>query len=231
MIEASPRAPAALRRKAGIHRVLRVRDLSPGAFVLRFSREGLAFRAGQWVNLGLPRGRDRREYTLYSSPRDGFLEVLVREIPEGRLSPALRQCRPGDELEVDGPYGSFSIVQGSSASTHFLFVATGTGVSPFHCFVRDDPGLNYILVHGVRDAAELYDPDVFAPDRYIPCISGGRGEGKGYAGRVTSWLAERPVEISRYCYLCGNSDMIYEVYALLRERGVPRSSIFAEVYF
>ena len=109
----------------------------PGAFVLRFSREGLAFRAGQWVNLGLPRGTDRREYTLYSSPRMRFLEVLVKEIPEGRLSPALRLCRPGDELEVDGPHGSFSIVQGSRSSARFLFVATGTGVSPFHCFVRD----------------------------------------------------------------------------------------------
>ncbi len=138
---------------------------------------------------------------------------------------------PGNELEVDGPHGSFSIVQGSRSSARFLFVATGTGVSPFHCFVRDCPGLNYILLHGVRDAAELYDREVFVPDRYIPCISGGRSEGEGYAGRVTSWLAERPVEISRYCYLCGNSDMIYEAYALLRERGVPRSRIFAEVYF
>ena len=83
----------------------------------------------------------------------------------------------------------------------------------------------------MRDAAELYDRDGFVPDRYFPCISGGRGEGKDYAGRVTSWLAERPVETSRYCYLCGNSDMIYEAYALLRESGIPRSRIFAEVYF
>jgi ferredoxin--NADP+ reductase/benzoate/toluate 1,2-dioxygenase reductase subunit len=39
------------------------------------------------------------------------------------------------------------------------------------------------------------------------------------------------LETSRYCYLCGNSDMIYEAYALLRKRGVPHSRIFAEVYF
>jgi len=39
------------------------------------------------------------------------------------------------------------------------------------------------------------------------------------------------VEASRYCYLCGNSDMIYEAYALLRKHGVPHSHIFAEVYF
>ena len=39
------------------------------------------------------------------------------------------------------------------------------------------------------------------------------------------------MEPSRYCYLCGNSDMIYEAYALLRGQGVHSSRIFAEVYF
>lgn len=224
---AAPRAAAA-------HRVLHVCDISKSAFVLRFSREGLVFRAGQWVNLGLPRSRDQREYSLYSSPGDPFLEVLVKEIPEGTVSPALRRCRPGDPLRVDGPHGSFSLVEGTRASARFLFVATGTGISPFHCFARDNPGLEYLLLHGVRDPAELYDSGAFAQDRFVPCISGGPGAesaGPAYAGRVTSWLSEQPVEASRYCYLCGNSDMIYEAYALLRKCGVPHSHIFAEVYF
>jgi len=241
-------------RAAGIHRVLHVRDISASAFVLRFSRENLVFRAGQWVNLGLPRSRDQREYSVYSSPGDPFLEVLVKEIPEGTVSRALRRCRPGDALEVDGPHGSFSLVEGTRTSAQFLFVATGTGVSPFHCFARENPGLDYLLLHGVRDAVELYDSSTFAPDRFVPCISRGHGvlaerarpSGQAgtrvlprgaesaentYAGRVTSYLSERPVEASRYCYLCGNSDMIYEAYSLLRKRGVPHSRIFAEVYF
>ena len=230
----SPRRPAVAPRAAVIHRVLHVRDISKSAFVLRFSREGLAFRAGQWVNLGLPRSRDQREYSLYSSPGDPFLEVLVKEIPEGTVSRALRRCRPGDALEVDGPHGSFSLVEGTRASARFLFVATGTGISPFHCFARDNPGLDYLLLHGVRDPAELYDCDTFAQERFVPCISR-RGITEStrtsYMGRVTSWLSEQPVEASRYCYLCGNSDMIYEAYALLRKRGVPHSHIFAEVYF
>ena len=199
--------------------------------MLRFSREGLSFRAGQWVNLGLPRSRDQREYSLYSSPGDPFLEVLVKEIPEGTVSPALRRCRPGDALEVDGPHGSFSLVEGTRDSPRFLFVATGTGISPFHCFTRGNPGLDYLLLHGVRDAVELYDRDSFAHDRIVPCVSRGSGVGGAYAGRVTSYLSERPVETSRYCYLCGNSDMIYEAYALLRDHGVPHAQIFAEVYF
>jgi len=215
----------------GIHRVLRVLDLSSGAFTLRFSRDGLEFRSGQWVNLGLPGSGDRREYTLYSSPRDSYLEVLVKEIPGGRVSRALRGSRPGDELEVEGPHGAFVLAEGGRAAAGYLFVATGTGVSPFRCFARAEPDLDYLLLHGVRDAAELYGRDGFAPERLVPCISGGRGDASAYPGRVSSYLAGRPVEASRYCYLCGNSDMIYEVYSLLRDRGIPRSRIFAEVYF
>jgi ferredoxin--NADP+ reductase len=215
---------------------MHVRDLSPGAFVLRFSREGLSFRAGQWINLGLPGSRDQREYTLYSSPGDDFLEVLVKEIPEGAVSRVLHRRRSGDALAVDGPHGSFCLVEGRRQPPRFLFLATGTGISPFHSFTRSQPGLDYLLLHGVRSARELYDRAVFDPARLVPCISGeadgetANGE-TAYQGRLTAYLREHPVESSHYCYLCGNSDMIYEAYAILRERGVGSSRIFAEVYF
>jgi ferredoxin/flavodoxin---NADP+ reductase len=230
VIETS-RREAAAPRSARIHRVLQVRDLSPSAFVLRFSRESLDFQAGQWINLGLPRSRDQREYTVYSSPSDEYLEVLVKEIPDGSVSPALRRRRPGDALEVEGPHGSFTLVQGARERARFLFCATGTGVSPFHCFARSSPGLDYLLLHGVRAPEELYDRSVFETPRMIPCVSKGTVPRGAHPGRLTEYLSTHPVDPSLYCYLCGNSDMIYEAYALLRESGVPHSQIFAEVYF
>lgn len=233
------RADRVLSRSA--HRVLEVEDLSSGAFILRFSRDGLDYRAGQWVSLGLPGTGDMREYTLFSSPCDSDLEVLVKEIPRGRVSPALRRCQPGDAVHVDGPRGSFAIDEGAIATARFLFIATGTGVSPFRCFARAYPGLDYRLLHGVRDAVELYGREDFDPVRQTPCISGssspsaarsGEETTRGvYAGRVTAYLADHPVNSACYCYLCGNSDMIYEVFTILRDQGVPRSRIFAEVYF
>jgi ferredoxin/flavodoxin---NADP+ reductase len=225
------RREAAAPRSARVHRVLEIRDVSPSAFVLRFSREGLDFAAGQWINLGLPRSRDQREYTVYSSPAEDFLEVLVKEVPDGTVSPALRRRRPGDALEVDGPHGSFTLVEGPREKARFLFCATGTGVSPFHCFARSAPGLDYILLHGVRGAEELYDRGVFEARRMVPCVSRGMVPPGGHAGRLTAYLSAHPVDPSLYCYLCGNSDMIYEAYTLLRDRGVPHSHIFAEVYF
>jgi ferredoxin--NADP+ reductase len=218
-------------RSVRIHRVVAVRDLSPSAFVLRLTRDDLPFRAGQWINLGLPGSMDQREYSVYSSPDDDFLEVLVKEIPDGAVSGALRRRRAGDELEVDGPHGSFCLVEGRREKPQFLFLATGTGISPFHSMVRSSAGLDYLLLHGVRSAQECYDHAAYEPARLVPCISRDGTGAAVYRGRLTVYLAEHAVEPTRYCYLCGNSDMIYEAYALLRGQGVHSSRIFAELYF
>jgi ferredoxin--NADP+ reductase len=226
-------------RAARIHRVLGRRDLSASSFVLRFSRENLSFSPGQWINVG-PRGmREQREYSIYSSPRDDFLEVLVKEIPGGLVSPALRRCRTGDPIEIEGPHGAFTLVEGTRDSPRFLFCATGTGVSPFHCFAQSNPGLDYRLLHGVRTNGDFPETAVFRPDRYVPCISRcpvartavPETLPRAFPGRLTALLRGEPIDPSTYCYLCGNSDMIYEVYGILKEQGISREHIFAEVYF
>jgi ferredoxin/flavodoxin---NADP+ reductase len=218
-------------RAARTHRVIGRRDISSGTFILRLSREGLSFVPGQWINVGPMGRREQREYSIYSSPGDDFLEVLVKEIPDGLVSPALRRCRPGDPIEVEGPHGAFTLVQGTREPPRFLFCATGTGVSPFHCFTRSLPGLDYRLLHGVRTREDFQETAAFDPYRYHPCVSRGpSGEGAS-PGRLTGILKKEPVDPSAYCYLCGNSDMIYEVYGILKDQGVSREHIFAEVYF
>jgi ferredoxin--NADP+ reductase/benzoate/toluate 1,2-dioxygenase reductase subunit len=209
------------------------RDVSEAAFVLRLERGGLAFRPGQWINLGRVGSLQRREYTIYSPPSEDFLEVLVKEVEGGTVSRDLRRCQAGEVLEVDGPHGSFCI-EPEAASGKFLFIGTGTGVSPFHCLALSHPHLDYLLLHGVRSPQQLYDRETFDLQRLVACISGAErleSEPRVYRGRVTTYLRESPVDPARLCYLCGNSDMIYESYSILRSYGVPASHIFAEVYF
>ncbi len=169
-----------------------------------------------------------REYTIYSAPQEDFLEILVKEVPGGTVSRDLRRCRPGDRLQVQGPLGFFTIGRASRGAP-FLFAATGTGVSPFHCFIRSYPSLDYQLLHGVRYSRELYERDTFDPRRFTGCVT--RGQGGDYRGRVTHLLRENPVHPQTLCYLCGSCDMIYEAFDILRAQGVPREHLFAEVYF
>ena len=215
--------------KDAAHRVHPVRRLSPGVFVLRFDRHDIRFEPGQYVNLGLPGSIARREYSLYSGTGDDFLEVLVTEIPQGLVSGALSRLQPGDALSVEGPYGLFVTDPLERSRARYLFVGSGTGISPFHCLARSYPEIDYLLLHGVRTAEERHDDRSYPPSRYVACVS--RGEGGDYRGRVTGWLRDNPVDPACLCYLCGNADMIYEVFSILRERGVPRNRLFAEVYF
>jgi ferredoxin--NADP+ reductase/benzoate/toluate 1,2-dioxygenase reductase subunit len=212
-----------------ICRVHHVRDLSPSAYVLRFDRGGLLFQPGQYLIVGLQGRRDMREYTIYSSPGEDYLEILVKEIEGGLVSRALRRCRPGDPLAVQGPFGFFTMEEPRLAPGKFLFVASGTGVSPFHCFALSHPNLDYRLLHGVRAGSELYDREVFDPRRFVSCIS--REQSGDYRGRVTAYLREHPVDPESLCYLCGSCDMIYEAFDILRGQGVAPERLFAEVYY
>jgi ferredoxin-NADP reductase len=215
--------------KKPTHRVHHVRRLHHGTFILRLDRHNLPFEPGQHVVLGLAGSMARREYSVYSGARDDFLEVLVREIEGGGVSGALGRCDPGDALSVEGPHGLFITDPVHRASGRYLFVGSGTGISPFHCVALSYPGIDYLLLHGVRTARECSDDSAFEASRYIACVS--RGDGGAYSGRVTDYLRSHPVEPDRLCYLCGNSAMIDETYSLLKDQGVPRDHLFAEVYF
>ena len=219
--------------EAARHAVLALRDLSESAYVLRIERKGLDFEPGQYIHVGPLPGIDRREYSVYSAPGDDFLEILVKEVPEGVVSPSLRRLAAGEHVDVEGPFGFFRIEEGDLAAP-FLFIATGTGISPFHCHTRSRPQLDYTLIHGVRSVTELYDHASYDAGRLVSCISRPEGASvpaRNFRGRVTDWLRENPAPEHCMAYLCGSCDMIYEVYDILGAQGLSSDRIHAEVYF
>jgi ferredoxin/flavodoxin---NADP+ reductase len=118
------------------HLITAVRQLTESTFVMQMERNGLPFKTGQFVILRCPGTIEQREYTVYSGEQDVFLEILVREVTDGKMTPRLKKLEPGDKLEVDGPFGFFRFQPTMFPTQKFLFVATGTGISPFHSFVK-----------------------------------------------------------------------------------------------
>ena len=213
------------------HHVQSIRWVSPSAYVLRLERGDLKFEPGQYLTLGLPGSTARREYSIYSGSDDPFLEVLIKQVEGGTVSHHLARLTPGAALEVDGPFGYFLIPE-SARGRPFLFVASGTGIAPFHCFARSFPGLDYRLLHGVRTATETYDRHRYPHARYLACLSREpAATDAGFAGRVTACLRARPATPGTLCYLCGNSEMIFEAFDILKAGGIPGTDLFAEVYF
>lgn len=196
---------------------------------MRFDRNNLNFKAGQYIRIGIPGSRERREYSIYSGENDDFLEILIKEVITGDISKRLKRLRAGDKLIVEGPFGFFNLNLNEVLTRKFCFIASGTGISPFHSFIKSYPGINYTVIHGVKFIEETYEKDHYESKRYISCTS--RDEKGDFSGRVTKIIPLYPLEDNALFYLCGNSDMVYDVYNLLADRGVSTDNIFTEVYF
>jgi ferredoxin--NADP+ reductase/benzoate/toluate 1,2-dioxygenase reductase subunit len=209
--------------------VLDIRHLTPSAYVLRIDRGTLEFRAGQYISLGIDPGREMREYSIYSGEQDDYLEVLIREVEQGSVSRQLKQLSAGKRIHMAGPFGFFTLSPEIIRDKNILMVASGTGIAPFHSFTRSYPGLNYRIIHGVRYGNESYERESYDQERYILCTS---RDGSGhFHGRVTSYLEQNPIQIETDFDLCGNRNMVHDMYDLLTGQGIMQGNIHAEIYF
>lgn len=212
-----------------LHKVIAVEHLTKHTFSIRIERNGLVFRAGQCVNIGLPNAGVNREYSSYSGESDPELRFLIRAVEGGQVSTRLAQLQPGDFLEVDGAYGLFTIPNPEDRTKQYVFIATGTGIAPFHCFVKSYPWISYRIIHGTSFADECYNRVDYAEGSYVHCVS--REPAGDYHGRVTEFLRKNPQPADAVYYLCGNRNMINDAYDILREQGVSGSNIITEVFF
>ena len=211
-----------------IYRIQEIRELTESAFILRFDRHGLNFMAGQHILIGLEGSSELREYSVYSGEKDDFLEILVKEVETGMVSKQLKKLKVGDPVQVESAVGFFRINK-EDIDKKLLFIASGTGIAPFHSFIKSYPGINHTLLHGIRYSNEAYESESYEDFRYISCVS---KDQKGvFKGRVTDYLKQNRIEENTLVYLCGNSDMILECKDLLEEQGISNESIYTEVYF
>jgi ferredoxin--NADP+ reductase len=206
-----------------------VKILTPSTYVIRFSRNGMKFNPGQHLVVGLPGSDELREYSIYSGIDDPYLEVLIKEIDEGMVSKALKNIAAGDPIRVKGPYGFFLGDAPAAAGSPLLFIASGTGIAPFHSYIRSFPRSDFRIIHGIREMDEAYDMHDYPRDRLTLCTS--RDRAGDFNGRLTDYLKGVEPESGGLVYLCGNSQMIYDAMDILHEKGVPQRNIFTEVYF
>ena len=211
------------------HIVQQIINLTPETFILRLDRRNFNFEPGQYVIIRIPGQNKGREYSIYSGINDPYLDFLVREIPEGGFSRYLRHLLPGSELDIEGPKGYFILDEKTKNGQKALFIATGTGISPFHSYARSYPELKLKIIHGVHFADEDYGRESFDPENYLLCTS--RSDKGDYFGRVTYYLKENQLDPETIYYLCGNSSMIDEVSSILENKGIPARQIRTEVFF
>jgi len=211
------------------YRVEKLIHLTGETFILQLPKNRFSFKAGQHISLSLKGDYQSREYSVYNGENDTNLQILVKEVSGGHVSPKLKNLKPGDWVEVNGPFGHFGLDEKKRDTHLHVFIASGTGISPFHSMIKTYPGLNYRLAHGVRFRSEAYGIEEYERERYILCTS--RDSQGDYNGRLTGYLKKVDFAENTVFYLCGNSHMIFDAMEILKTKGFGRDDIKVEVYF
>jgi CDP-4-dehydro-6-deoxyglucose reductase, E3 len=236
-------------------RLIAARALSPSVRELTFERAGegaFAFEPGQWVSFILwSDGKElRRSYSIASAPNGtGRFDVTVTHVTNGPGSSLLHAMRPGTEVTVIGPQGFFTRPVAKAPPS--LFVATGTGVTPFRCMLgaalaTGDRTPTWLLFGVRREEDILYRDELSAlatahPHfRFVPTLSQPGGEWTGRHGYVQAHVRDLLAELAAlpacggqepHAYICGLQKMVGSVRELLRkEMGLPRERVHTERY-
>lgn len=205
------------------------RQLTKDTFVLKFDKKNFKFKAGQHIAIGLPNSIEHREYSIYNGENDDYLELLIKRVESGTMSKKIQKLKAGDKIKVISPVGYFTICSNSIKSKKFVFIATGTGIAPYHSFIKTYKKLDYKILHGISYHSEAYDKEHYDKSRYIACTS--KDKNGDFNGRVTDYLKQSKINKDAIYYLCGNYEMIDEVHSILINNGIDASNIHSEVYF
>ena len=209
--------------------------------------EPFEFKPGQYVDIRIP-GGDEDEHRSFSMANvangSGELEFMIKRYPGGRFSGLLGDdgLKAGDELEVTGPYGVFTLR--SSSPRRIVFIGGGAGMAPILCLLRsmaqagvDRPAVYY---YGARTANDLFHLDELQAlaERlpqftFVPALSEA-ADGDGWSGEtglitdVVERLEEDMAEVD--AYLCGPPPMVDAALAMLERLGVPESHIYFDKF-
>ena len=173
-------------------------------------------RAGQHVDVRLTAEdgyQAQRSYSISAAPGDPPAVTVVR-LDDGEVSPYLvDEVRPGDELELRGPFGGWFVWEAEHGGPLQL-IGGGSGLAPLMSILRhhrrsgSDADVRLLLsARGPRDvlfAGELVDP-VITYTREAP------PDWAGYARRVDRAMIEEaafPAERSPRVFVCGPTGFV-----------------------
>src|SRR3954453_6639153 len=243
------------RRRPRFHplTVAKVEPLTDDAVAVTFDvpadlAEEYRFRPGQALTLRRVEGdRDERRSYSICAPMGAAPRVGVREVPGGYFSSWLvHEVRPGDEVEVLPPSGTFTA--DLSVPGDHVFVVAGSGITPalsLASTVLRDGESTVTVFYGNRRTNTVMFADELADlkDRYGPRlqlihvlsreprdaeITSGRLDGTRLRALIDALVDAEEVD---HWWLCGPHGMVREARALLAELGVPADRVHQELFY
>jgi propane monooxygenase reductase component len=205
----------------------------------------LRYFPGQYVDITVPEHGVTRSFSMANTPtgRVGTLEFVVKVYPDGRFSSLLADghLSVGDRVEVVGPYGVFTLREGSDA--RIVLVGGGAGMAPILALLRAlaERGTTreVVFYYGARKRRDLCFEDelrelerTLPSFRYVPALSEPEGEDwDGETGFVTDVLKRREDSLTgAHAYVCGPPPMVEAAMPVLAALGVEDRRIYYDKF-
>ena len=192
-----------------------------------------------------------RAYSMANHPaEEGLLLLNIRlalpppgqaQVPPGVVSSWLFSLRPGDTVDVRGPYGHFAV---DASERELVFIGGGAGMAPLRAQILDllqtqHSRRRMSFWYGARSLRELFYADVFEElqqqhDNFSwhPVLSEPRPGDKwsgasGFVHQIAhdEYLASHPAPEDCEYYLCGPPLMVQSTQQMLDELGVAEDNI------
>jgi len=203
----------------------------PHIFELEIQSPGFSFQPGDCVAIFAANGQASRPYSIASPPGQNSLRFVIRRMPGGEVSDYLAGLTPGSLIKISPPFGWFRPGE-KAENAPFVFVATGTGISPFLSYLRAPAPLPPLqLFYGVRQQEDLVEPSFLAQRAPLFLAISRERVHNTFHGRITGMLDKMIIHPNAHYYLCGIDDMIDEVTIHLEAKGIPTRHIHRECFF
>jgi propane monooxygenase reductase subunit len=206
--------------------------------------EEIKFFPGQYMDFVVPGTDESRSFSMANVPgRDGRFEFVIRIYPGGLFSQHLADgLQPGDRLEVEAPFGTFTLREGRTSP--LIFVGGGAGMAPMLGLLRSmaERGVErpVTFYYGARTARDLCFTDELAElgtrlkdFTYVPALSE-PAEGDGWTGEtglITEAVQRRESTLEGFdAYVCGPPPMVDAAIVTLSALGVPDNAIFYDKF-
>lgn len=231
------------------YRVTANRALADGVFGLWLeavnpSEAVPAFQAGQWVYLHLlnPDGSSwaRAAYSIANAPSSGTRVIELGIKVEKDFTQRAQQLRVGDEVDVQGPWGIFTL---KKDKPHIAMFAGGIGVTPLLSMLREACAMETVprmsVFYAFRTPAEAaYLDELYALSSkypqmtFIPICSRVSPDGwEGETGRITVDFIERHLPNGADDYIiCGPDAFMDAIREIFLARGVDSKCIRRESF-
>ncbi|OJA01041.1 hypothetical protein BEV13_00895 [Rickettsiella grylli] len=209
------------------------------------------FVPGQFITLHIPTDEKilRRSYSIANKtyPATNKIEFAASYVPSGVASQLLFTLKPGDKIMATGPFGRLTLRE--EMPERYILVATGTGVTPYRTMLAElehrfklRPCFKVVLLFGVRRPEDLLYRDEFIAfseknawfefHAYYSRVKLNKALSYEHMGYVLNAFGEiQPNAKQDIVYLCGNPNMVDEVFTLLvKNYGFPTDIIRREKY-